>query len=218
VKRYQAEQPFIFSLILKTYSDRLVISNMRLLNTETLHLKSFFGADLPSYAILSHTWGPIDEEIVFEDVTKGSRSVWEQKSSFKKLAIAVKEAKELGFAWIWIDIVCIDKSSSAELSEAIDSMFSWYQSAEVGIAYLEDIQSEHDFPYSRWFSRGWTLQELITPQRLRFYNASGVYLGTKDGLSKLVESITRVEESVLKFSFEEYLLSGPSNRREEFRD
>jgi hypothetical protein len=87
--------------------------------------------------------------------------------------------------YVWIDTCCIDKSSSAELSEAINSMFAWYERAQVCYVYLADVQSnevdpedeDEDFRTSRWFTRGWTLQELLAPKFLMFYNTSWKPLG-----------------------------------------
>src|SRR3954451_16649654 len=101
---------------------------MRLLNTSTLELQSFVSAthaNTPKYAILSHTWE--EEEIVFEDVKGGLGAVPRHKKGFSKVEGITRYAKANGFDWIWIDTCCIDKSSSAELSDAINSMCQWYE-------------------------------------------------------------------------------------------
>jgi hypothetical protein len=97
---------------------------MRLLNTTTYALKNFLGEDIPDYAILSHTWG--EEEIIFQDLlAQTGDGSWKKKKSFKKVSGCCSLANENGIEWCWIDTCCIDKTSSAELSEAINSMFRW---------------------------------------------------------------------------------------------
>lgn len=108
------------------------------------------------------------------------------------------------YQWVWIDSCCIDKTSSTELSEAINSMFRWYEQAEVCYAYLADVSSgsslhtpESEFRRSRWHTRGWTLQELIAPSSLLFYSADWVFLGTRSQLSVLLHDITGVWPTLL---------------------
>ncbi len=180
---------------------------MRLLHT-IYHSFHEFYHDIPQYAILSHTWG--DEEISHHDwlfllessgAAESKTLVENQKSTekvhrlrgkagYRKIIECCQIALRQGFVYVWIDTCCIDKSSSAELSEAINSMFQWYQQSEVCYAYLSDViiqpgtkaiidqgngitdlhqDVKNAFAESRWFSRGWTLQELIGPQEVRFY-------------------------------------------------
>ncbi|KAI0965882.1 heterokaryon incompatibility protein-domain-containing protein [Xylaria arbuscula] len=137
---------------------------MRLLETRTLKLKTFVGDDKPEYAILSHTWG--DDEVLFEEIQKESSDEWKDKAGAVKILRSAEICTEFNIAYIWIDTCCIDKSSSAELSEAINSMFEWYRKSHVCYAYLSDVLSnqEQDLPNgivpferSRWFTRGWTV-------------------------------------------------------------
>ena len=129
---------------------------------------------IPRYAILSHTWGPDEDEITFEDLDAGQ---YRTKAGFAKLEFCAEQARKDGLKYIWIDTCCIKKSDSAELSEAITSMFRWYRQAEKCYVYLADVpdlKRNHDgsprrteeeaLRGSRWFTRGWTLQELIAPQ------------------------------------------------------
>ncbi|KAN0107968.1 HET domain containing protein [Hyaloscypha variabilis] len=143
---------------------------MRLLNTRTRKLEEFFEKDIPNYAILSHTWGK--EEIIFKDF---DAELGPRRSS-AKIDGCCTHALTDRLDYVWIDTCCIDKSSSAELSEAINSMFAWYEKAEVCYVYLSDVQSvfveSAEFQNSRWFTRGWTLQELLAPRSVMFYNAS----------------------------------------------
>lgn len=197
---------------------------MRLLNTKTLQLKEFNGANKPPYAILSHTWG--QEEVLFEDIQKG---IAESRIAFSKVQGCCRKATDDGFQWVWIDTCCIDKSSSAELSEAISSMFAWYQNSTVCYAYLRDVVHEFQgetqtFKYfepedvryenagnveqidhnlggyirSRWFKRGWTLQELIASKVVEFYSAEWILIGTKSTLSKGISRTTGIPNRILR--------------------
>jgi hypothetical protein len=137
---------------------------MRLVNTHSLQLEEFIfdGRGRPTYAILSHTWGK--EEVIFFDMADLDKA--RAKAGFAKVEGACSLAASQGYDYIWIDTCCIDKSSSAELSEAINSMYRWYQWAKVCYAYLVDVQNPNQLEESKWFTRGWTLQELIAPSRV----------------------------------------------------
>jgi hypothetical protein len=107
---------------------------MRLLNSKTLELKSFVHQNVSHYVILSHTWG--EEEVTFEDLRSGK---YENMKGYSKLKGACDQAIRDGYDWIWVDTCSIDKYSSAELQESINSMYSWYQRAHICYAYLEDV-------------------------------------------------------------------------------
>lgn len=277
---------------------------MRLIDTKTLRLKEFWGDDIPRYAILSHTWET--EEVTFQQFTQLSRDVLSKLKGFTKIQRTCQLARRSGIQWAWVDTCCIDKTSSAELTEAINSMFRWYRDSAVCYAYLSDLkeeQTEHekkrtkaqdkstddqgswtknehkstedseDWTNSqgtsdsekgsgnwnesgnwkdsgnwkpagqgatnekgrrlgvqeweggrqgketndttdtdehvlrrarvarlgrcRWFTRGWTLQELIAPRRLGFYNQSWAFEGEKETLKSEISEITRISEVVL---------------------
>ncbi|CCX05199.1 Similar to Vegetative incompatibility protein HET-E-1; acc. no. Q00808 [Pyronema omphalodes CBS 100304] len=140
---------------------------MRVVNTSTLELKD---TAVSEYAILSHVWG--QSEVTFQemlgDPIKRPPSLT-MKSGYRKIKNACAQALRDGFEHIWIDTCCIDKISSAELSEAINSMYLWYRDSTVCYAYLGDA-----FETSKWFERGWTLQELIAPQMLCFMITNGI--------------------------------------------
>lgn len=146
---------------------------MRLLDVKTLALHEFHGDNVPVYAILSHVWGP--DEVTFADMQSGSlRKAATKKRGFSKLAGCCRQAVSDEYNWAWVDSCCIDKSSSAELSEAINSMFQWYNDAAVCYVYLDDVpagssQTRGKIHDSKWFTRGWTLQELLAPQYLVFF-------------------------------------------------
>ena len=110
------------------------------------------------YAILSHTWGAVDDEVLFEDLRNKAGT---EKSGYAKVWYCAKQARADGLEYCWIDTCCIDKSSSAELSEAINSMYQWYENAVVCYVYLADVVTADQLAGSAWFTRGWTLQELI---------------------------------------------------------
>jgi hypothetical protein len=171
---------------------------MRLINTDTLQLEEF--ASPPEYAILSHAWE--EQETSYQDFQTPAKR--ERQAGFNKIRMAALHARNMGLAYIWVDTCCIDKTSSAELSEAINSMFRWYRDAVVCYAYLADVPKCDDssagglkFADSRWFTRGWTLQELIAPSRVEFYGAEWTGLGDKASLASEIHEITRVDEGVL---------------------
>ena len=172
---------------------------MRLLNTRTETLSEFF--TIPRYAILSHTWG--EEEVTFKDLDNDKFGNHRKLKGYGKISGSCAVALREGFEWIWIDTCCIDKSSSAELSEAINSMFKWYKDSAVCYAYLADVEDDqvtantHSFLSSRWFTRGWTLQELVAPSTLVFLNAGWDELGTKITLAGIIATITGIEKDVL---------------------
>jgi hypothetical protein len=135
---------------------------MRLLNTKTLELESFHGSEAPTYAILSHTWG--EDEVLFEDVQHKSTRRWRGKVGAPKVLGAAKVAIGKGYGYLWVDSCCIDKASSAELSEAINSMYKWYEQSVVCFAYLFDVRRgsfTDEFPKCHWFTRGWTREFVL---------------------------------------------------------
>ncbi|TPX17851.1 uncharacterized protein E0L32_002952 [Thyridium curvatum] len=158
---------------------------MRLLNVHTFQLVEFLGKK-PEYAILSHTWEK--REILFEHMTQPTKSL-KKRDGWDKVSNCCKQARTDGLGYVWIDTCCIDKSSSAELSEAINSMFAWYASAEICYTYLSDLElpedrSNYDLEASlrtcRWFTRGFTLQELIAPCQVWFFDKNWNYVGKRD--------------------------------------
>jgi len=160
---------------------------MRLLNVRTKNLEEFLDDDIPEYAILSHTWG--EKEVTFKDCKGAWRTRY--RGGSPKIDGCCRQALSHGFGYVWIDTICIDKSSSAELSEAINSMFAWYRDAEVCYAYLSDVGSgdcheaeDSEFRRSRWFKRGWTLQELIAPRRVYFFSKHWRFIQQRSGLQE----------------------------------
>ncbi|KAF4950090.1 hypothetical protein FGADI_8429 [Fusarium gaditjirri] len=175
---------------------------MRLINTKTLELHEFFSENVPPYAILSHAWGA--EEVTFQDWQ--NRQLAASKQGFAKIKSACRQSLDQKIEWLWVDTNCIDKTSSAELTEAINSMFAYYQKSQVCFAYLADVStSSQDTQLlraqirgSRWFTRGWTLQELIAPRNLVFYAADWSRIGRKDrSLADLITSLTNIDKMYL---------------------
>jgi hypothetical protein len=185
---------------------------MRLLKLrdDELSQAEFFGSGTPPYAILSHTWGADHEEVTLRDIVDG---VGKSKAGYRKIQFCEKQAARDGLQYFWIDTCCIDKSSSAELSEAINSMFHWYQDAAKCYVYLSDVsvsafdgdgeipqRLKQTFMQSRWFTRGWTLQELIAPAFVDFFSAEGIQLGDKQSLEQTLHEMTGIPIQALQGS------------------
>jgi hypothetical protein len=173
---------------------------MRLINVQTLKLHAFNDSQIPRYAILSHTWG--DEEVSFQEMTNPCEET-QLKGGYKKIASACAQAYDDEHDWIWIDTCCIDKSSSAELSEAINSMYRYYQRSAVCYAYLSDVKGLKSTTFmlsdgSKWWTRGWTLQELIAPATVQFYAQDWVPFGERNNKSALIQIITGIPRDVLQ--------------------
>jgi hypothetical protein len=174
-------------------------------------LVEFFGNDVPPYAILSHTWGEDHVEVSFKDLTERTGK---KKAGYRKLAFCEKQAAKDGLHFFWVDTCSIDKSSSAELSEAINSMFRWYRNAAKCYVYLSDVSVDGSvgtdpssqqswnlaFKQSRWFTRGWTLQELLAPRIVEFFSAEGERLGDKQSLEKVLYEVTGIAIPALRGS------------------
>jgi hypothetical protein len=172
-------------------------------------LTKFIGGKIPSYAILSHTWEADNEEVTFEDMING---VGIGKVGYRKIRFCGEQAQKDGLQYFWVDSCCIDKSSSAELSEAINSMFRWYRNAAKCYVYLSDVSTgdpnqptqvsqrpyESAFRQSRWFTRGWTLQELLAPLSVEFFSREGELLGDKKSLERQIHEITGIAVRALQ--------------------
>jgi hypothetical protein len=164
--------------------------------------------NIPPYAILSHTWGDEEEEVTFKDLKEGSGKT---KAGYKKIQFCGAQASRDGLQNFWVDTCCIDKSNNTEFSEAINSMFRWYSNAAKCYAYLSDVSAidygpidkslqswEPAFRNSRWFTRGWTLQELIAPPFVEFFCSNGRCLGNKEELEQELVEITGIPASALR--------------------
>jgi tetratricopeptide (TPR) repeat protein len=182
---------------------------MRLLHfdmLERLVLTDFHGKTIPPYAILSHRWS--DSEILFEDVLSGTYK--ERKEGYQKLAFCAKQAAQDKLQYFWIDTCCIDRWNKSERSEAINSMFQWYKNATRCYVFLLDVSVstatepiqrsdwKSSFCASAWFTRGWTLQELIAPVSVEFFSCEGHRLGDKATLDQLLHDITGIPLAALR--------------------
>ncbi|KAF7535338.1 hypothetical protein G7054_g5418 [Neopestalotiopsis clavispora] len=179
---------------------------MRLLQADTWNSPSgptiteFKGENIPKYAILSHVWG--EKEVTYQDVEMG---IANQMPSFKKIEYTCKQALADGYEYAWIDTCCINKANPAETSESINSMFKWYARADtICYAYLFDCPADADvhdlmseFAASKWFTRAWTLQELVAPREVVFYSQNWGDLGKKTSLSFFISFITGIDEDML---------------------
>lgn len=163
--------------------------------------ENFNDDQIPRYAILSHTWGKPTDEVTYQDMLDGSATA---KVGFRKIKFCAEQAERDGLRYIWVDTCCIDKPNSSELQESINSMFKWYQKAQVCYAYLQDIslkgreagsnsedEVESRLRNSRWFTRGWTLQELIAPKEVLFYSKEWTRVGDKCSLISVICDITK---------------------------
>jgi len=162
-----------------------------------------FWDDIPPYAILSHRWG--EEEVSFAQFSF-SPATAEQRKGFEKIKNCATQAKKEDIDWCWVDTCCIDKCSSSELSEAINSIYQWYHNAECCYVYLEDVVfGKERIPFipagvlvdSKWFSRGWTLQELIAPRKLVFYSSSWVNIGHRRLFSETISYRYGIDVDIL---------------------
>jgi hypothetical protein len=171
--------------------------------------RDFSENDIPRYAILSHTWGPDTEEVTYNNLMDGTG---ENKAGYDKIRFCGQQARRDRIQYFWVDTCCIDKSNNVELSEAINSMFRWYQNAAKCYVYMSDVsindysQSnksfqgdlEQAFRKSRWFTRGWTLQELVAPPSVEFFSSEGKKLGDKKLLERQLQEITGIAVQALQ--------------------
>ncbi|RYP00916.1 hypothetical protein DL765_010892 [Monosporascus sp. GIB2] len=170
----------------------------------TKHLSNDTNPGIPRYAILSHTWG--DDEVLFKDLADGTAK---NKAAYAKIQFCGDQAELDGLKYFWVDTCCIDKSDAAELQYAFNSMFRWYREAAKCYVYLTDVSTcqqdaernpswELAFRESRWFTRGWTVQELIAPTIVEFFSVEGVYLGDKQSLGDQIHNVTGIPLGALQ--------------------
>ncbi|KAJ4330292.1 hypothetical protein N0V87_010137 [Didymella glomerata] len=174
------------------------------------------GKQIPPYAILSHTWD--GQEVAYKDL-QNHRDIGDVdarlKGGYQKIFFCAAQAKRDGLDYFWVDTCCIDKANSQELQEAINSMFRWYQNSKKCYVYLSDVEhgtldgeGESAFKQSRWFTRGWTLQELLAPKSVEFFSFKEVRLGDKESLKSILHKITKVPVQALSGSrLSEYSVS-----------
>ncbi|KAF5716700.1 heterokaryon incompatibility protein [Fusarium mundagurra] len=193
---------------------------MRLLSAKDLQFEERTGDNIPKYAILSHRWG--NEEPCYWDMKNtivqretripGKGPQWRNRTYHKIHQFSLM-ALQAGYEYIWVDTCCIDKSSSAELQESINSMYRWYMESEVCYAYLSDVSTSTDcerhkgsasskpwtesFRNSEWFTRGWTLQELLAPRDLIFFDKDWIRCGNRVELQDDIQAATGIDATSL---------------------
>jgi hypothetical protein len=198
---------------------------MRLLEQKSngeFGLTEFFDDDIPPYAILSHRWGAPTTEVSFRDIIDGTGK---SKAGYDKIRFCGKQARCDGIQYFWVDTCCINKADFTELSEAINSMFLWYRKATKCYVFISDVSkglgNEDDdllqsawksaFRKSSWFTRGWTLQELIAPTLVEFFSCEGQPLGDRISMEQQLHEITGIAIRALQgdplstFSFDEIM-------------
>lgn len=192
---------------------------MWLLSTHRAELRYFVSPEVvpaPGYAILSHVWGNNEQTLQeIQDLCARCATTGENPRDLatEKIRESCQLAEKHGYAWLWVDTCCIDKTSSAELSEAINSMFHYYSAASICYAYLRDVPSpSHSadsqpgsttdvftaFRWSTWHTRGWTLQELVAPEVVLFVSQDWRILFSKADCAELLETVTQIPASVLR--------------------
>ncbi|EXM13845.1 hypothetical protein V3481_012886 [Fusarium oxysporum f. sp. vasinfectum] len=195
---------------------------MRLLSAEDLQFEEFFGREIPKYAILSHRWEKDEPSYADMKIKIMQRKAWRtgQESPwasqiYQKIYQFSLVALQAGYKYIWVDTCCIDKSSSAELQESINSMYQWYMESGVCYAYLSDVSIStspintrqrgslssrvwiESFQNSQWFTRGWTLQELLAPRDLVFFDKDWNRCGNRVELQVAIQAATGIDAASL---------------------
>lgn len=179
---------------------------MRLLRTTTLTddkhelvVEEFSDPDIPQYAMLSHAWE--EDEVTFAHVENNTATT---RKGYQKIKYVMDQARKDNLDYVWVDTCCIDKTSSAELSEAINSMFTWYSASVRCYAYLADVDGTADsetqrseFSRSRWFTRGWTLQELLAPPAVIFFSKEWIGICERNSHSHIISDITNIDVDIL---------------------
>lgn len=204
--------------------------------------KYLTGKNVPKYAILSHTWLPDnDQEISFDDLIQQDGKYAEYKpESYAKIKLCCQQAAKDGLDHVWVDTCCIKRDSSQELEEAIRTMYAWYRKAARCYVILTDVRVnqvpghgmkglperswELDFRHSIWFTRGWTLQELLAPESVVFYSVEGIRLGDKKSLQAIIHGITGIPyealrgEEVTSYSVDQRLLWAANRETKRIED
>jgi hypothetical protein len=187
----------------------LAIHAIRLINTTTIEVENFAAGSIPAYAILSYTWLP-EGEVTFQDMANPEKA--KIMEGYTKIAKACYIAREKEINYIWVDTCCIDKTSSAELSESINAIFAWYQHSNICLTYLSDLLhvirsgfDEDAFIDCKWFRRGWTLQELLALKKIEFYDTTWIFIGTKHDLLQIISRATGIRVGYITGGIESIL-------------
>jgi hypothetical protein len=185
--------------------------------------KDFLDRDpIPPYAALSHTWWQEEQEVTYDDLCNDRGR---DKAGYKKVQFGAQQANRDGLQYFWMDTCCINKANPFELQDAISSIFRLFRGAARCYVFLSDVSSSKRkadsegteapwmaaFRYSRWFTRAWTLQELLAPRKLDFFSREGTRLGSRSNLRETIHEITDIPIAALDgaslsaFSVEERL-------------
>lgn len=199
--------PFVSHQRLSTLHASTKLTMIRLLNAKSYTFtneEDLRHQQRPPYVIISHAWG--EQEVIYDDMAdfqkmKASKS-WKKADSAAKVTGACKKVLECfngEIKHIWLDTVCINKKDPAEVSTSINSMYQWYKKADVCFAYLYDYPSKEvaEFTGSKWFTRGWTLQELVAPKRMKFFDKDWELVGDKESLQSALTSQTKISRNFL---------------------
>ena len=162
--------------------------------------------DIPQYVVLSHTWGAAAQEVTLQDFQSLSTEQLMGKAGYGKIQFCSDQATRDHYKYFWVDTCCIDRTNSVELTEAINSMLRWYREAMRCYVYLSDVKVDRPQPNalqntltnSRWFTRGWTLQELLAPKSVEFFSSEGIRLGDKLSLEGEIHRITGIAIEALR--------------------
>ena len=165
------------------------------------------------YATMSHCWctAGLAKEIQFEELNQATLETvrdLRNRPGYRKIVESCSLTRKQGLEWLWMDTCCIMRESKTELSEAVNSMYQWYRNSEICFAYLHDVKfpftTEPDaemFPTSngrpKWFSCSWTLQELLAPRVIHFFDQDWQRIGDKDELAPKLTEITGIPEDIL---------------------
>ncbi|THU94417.1 HET-domain-containing protein [Dendrothele bispora CBS 962.96] len=173
------------------------ICPLTLIDTHTIKPVVFEQTDtIPAYAVLSHQWSKIGAEVTYEELVLVQSTTY-QKSGYQKINAACQKALQDGYSYIWVDTCCIIQKDEKDLKENIPKMYGFYQNSAVCYVYLWDVVSKTQFRYSEWFKRGWTLQELVAPRTVKFFDSHWQYLGDKHGLREEIFRKTTIPPDIL---------------------
>ncbi|KAI1101937.1 heterokaryon incompatibility protein-domain-containing protein [Jackrogersella minutella] len=182
---------------------------MRLLNVKTMRVESFPTRQIsaiPDYVILSHRWQD-EEEVSFHDI-QGELEKIQHKKGYQKILKCCEIASSTGFEYVWIDTCCINKSDENELTHTLAAMFRYYRDSQACYTYLADVSGDDnpfdegsEFRRSKWFTRGWTLQELVAPLYVTFFDRDWNEIGTKSNLRTVIADVTGISPQVLAMNY-----------------
>jgi hypothetical protein len=159
----------------------------------------------PPYAILSHRWiyqGGQSEEVTYQEFQNLDNIVM-QKSGYAKIKATCYQAWRDGLQYVWVDTCCIKQGDHDDVARNIRSMFAYYRNSCICYVYLADVSTQDDawresqFPNSEWFKRGWTLQELLAPRDVAFFDREWNAIGSKLDFKDDIAQITTIPPDII---------------------